>query len=196
MLFMKFENEITVLVKTDYKSLEEELKKLSFVKKEQYEINDIYMINNDIDLLSMKTLDILKNCILIRDIVGIEKQFLYKYKEYNNNGDILRQAKVKCPITDIGSATSFMGAINYKELFRIYDKCIVFANDKTELVVQIVNNKYIFIEMETEESFNDKKYMNIDEMKEELFSYNLSIDKSNIFVKKAEIILNEKLNNN
>ena len=73
---------------------------------------------------------------------------------------------------------------------------IVFANDKTELVVQLVNDKYIFIEMESEGSFNDGKYANIDEMIEDLFSYNLSIDKSNIFVKKAEIILNEILNSN
>ena len=50
--------------------------------------------------------------------------------------------------------------------------------------------------MESEGSFNDRKYANIDEMIEDLFSYNLSIDKSNIFVKKAEIILNEILNSN
>ena len=36
-------------------------------------------------------------------------------------------------------------AQEYKELLHIFDTCIVFANDTTEIVVQLVNNKYIFI---------------------------------------------------
>lgn len=191
---MKIENEITVLVTTDYETLEKELKEYNFIKKEEYIVNDIYMINNNLNLLKMNKLDILKKCILVRDIVGIEKQLLYKYKKYNDNGDILKQGKVKCPIIDISKAIDFMSAINYKELFRINDKCIVFSNDKTELVVQLVNDKYIFIEMECEGSYVDTIYSTIDEMKEKLCSYNLSIDKSNFFVKKAEIMLNEILN--
>ena len=191
---MKMEKEITVSVTTDYETLEKELNEYNFTKKEEYMVNDIYLIN--LDLFKMKKLDILKKCILIREVENIEKELLYKYKKYDLNGNILEQGKVKCPIIDIDKAIDFMNAINYKELFKINDKCIVFANDKTELVVQLVNDKYIFIEMESEGSFNDRKYANIDEMIEDLFSYNLSIDKSNIFVKKAEIILNEILNSN
>ena len=193
---MKMEKEITVSVTTDYETLEKELNEYNFTKKEEYMVNDIYLINDDLDLFKMKKLDILKKCILIREVENIEKELLYKYKKYDLNGNILEQGKVKCPIIDIDKAIDFMNAINYKELFKINDKCIVFANDKTELVVQLVNDKYIFIEMESEGSFNDRKYANIDEMIEDLFSYNLSIDKSNIFVKKAEIILNKILNSN
>lgn len=193
---MKMEKEITVSVTTDYETLEKELNEYNFTKKEEYMVNDIYLINDDLDLFKMKKLDILKKCILIREVENIEKELLYKYKKYDLNANILEQGKVKCPIIDIDKAIDFMNAINYKELFKINDKCIVFANDKTELVVQLVNDKYIFIEMESEGSFNDRKYANIDEMIEDLFSYNLSIDKSNIFVKKAEIILNEILNSN
>lgn len=57
-----------------------------------------------------------------------------------------------------------MSVINYKKLFRIFDKCIVFANDKTELVVQLVNDRYIFIEMESVGSYINRKYININEM--------------------------------
>lgn len=193
---MKMEKEITVLVTTNYETLEKELNEYNFIKKEEYMVNDIYMINNDLDLFEMKKLDILKECILIREVENIEKELLYKYKKYDLNGNILEQGKVKCPIIDIDKAIEFMSAIHYKELFKINDKCIVFMNDKTELIVQLVNDKYIFIEMESEGSFNNRKYANIDEIKEDLFSYNLSIDKSNIFAKKAEIVLNEILNNN
>lgn len=191
---MKKEIEITVRVNVSYEKLKEELKQNNFIKKEEYIVNDSYLINSLINITDMKSLDILKKCVLVRDIVGILKQLLYKYKKYDSNGDIIEQGKIKCPVTDINKAMEFMNAIGYEKLFDIYDKCIVFANDKTELVVQLVNDKYIFIEMESEPQYINRKYENVDELKDDICSYNLSIDKSNFFVKKAELILNETLN--
>ena len=191
---MKKEIEITVRVNVSYEKLKEELKQNNFIKKEEYIVNDSYLINSLINITDMKSLDILKKCVLVRDIVGILKQLLYKYKKYDNNGNIIEQRKIKCPVTDINKAMEFMNAIGYEKLFNIYDKCIVFANDKTELVVQLVNDKYIFIEMESEHQYINKKYENVEELKDDICSYNLSIDKSNFFVKKAELILNETLN--
>ena len=78
-------------------------------------------------------------------------------------------------------------------MFDISDKCIVYANDKSELVVQLVNDKYIFIEMESTGDYIDREYKDVEEMKSDLLSYNLSIDESNFFVKKAEITLKEIL---
>ena len=57
------------------------------------------------------------------------------------------------------------------------------------MAVQLVNDKYIFIEMESDE--NNKK--SIEELEKDLLSYNLSIDKNNFFVKKAEMMLKEVL---
>ena len=48
--------------------------------------------------------------------------------------------------------------------------------------------------MESKCQYIDKEYKSIKEMKEDLCSYNLPIDNSNFFVKKAEIILKEVLN--
>lgn len=191
---MEKEMEIAVKVNVSYEKLEEELKRNNFIKKEEYIVNDSYLINSLINIADMKSLDILKNCVLVRDIVGILKQLLYKYKKYDSNGDIIEQGKIKCPVTDINKAMEFMNAIGYEKLFDIHDKCIVFANDKTELVVQLVNDKYIFIEMESEPQYINRKYENVEELKDDICSYNLSIDKSNFFVKKAELILNETLN--
>ena len=190
---MQMETEISVLVKTDYETLQKELKENIFLLKEEYVVNDIYMIDENVNISNMSYLDILKKCILVRDIVGFEKVLLYKYKKYAENGDILEQGKVRCPITDVDKAVKFMEAIHYKRLFDISDKCIVYANDKSELVVQLVNDKYIFIEMESTGDYIDRKYRNVEEMKSDLLSYNLSIDESNFFVKKAEITLKEIL---
>ena len=190
---MKMETEITVLVKSTYNDLKNVLEKNGFQIKEEYELRDDYMINNDIDLSKLSKLEILQNCILVRDIVNIKKELLYKYKKYASNGDILEQGKVECPVTDIDKAVKFMESINYKKIFNIYDKCIVFANRETELVVQLVNNKYIFIEMESECQHINRKYELVEELKKDLNRYNLPIDNSNYFVKKAELILSETL---
>ena len=46
------------------------------------------MINKSCYDKNMKTLDILKLCVLVRDIKGIEKELLYKYKEYDNDAKV------------------------------------------------------------------------------------------------------------
>ena len=190
---MVMETEITVLVKSDYEVLKRELEKNEFQIKEKYELKDVYMIDKDIDLSKLSKLEILKKCILVRNIVNIKKELLYKYKKYDVNGDILEQGKVECPVIDIEKAIGFMESINYKKLFNIYDRCIVYANKETELVVQLVNNKYIFIEMESECEHIKRKYNSVEELKNDINRYNLPIDNSNYFVKKAELILSENI---
>ena len=144
----------------------------------------------------MTKLDVLKKCVLIRNIVGIDKKIVYKDKKYAANGDIIEQRKIECSINNIEDAIKFMEAINYKKLFKIYDKCIVYSNDKTELIVQLVNDEYIFIEMESKYEYIDKEYSKVQDMIDDLNSYNLSHDKSNYFVKKAEIMLDKVIKEN
>ena len=193
---MIVDNEITVLVTSNYEKLHNKLLENNFSIKEEYELNDTYMINKKTDVSNCNNLDVLKQCILVRDIVGIKKELLYKYKKYDNEGDILEQGKVECPVYDIDKAVKFMEAVNYKILFKIYDKCIVYANDRTELVVQLVNNKYIFIEMEQTCEHIKRKYSGIEELKEDINSYDIPFDRNNYFVKKAELVLKEVIKNN
>lgn len=191
---MKMENEITVLVNCDYETLDKELKDNGFEIKEKYNVSDIYMIDSNINIDNYPNLEVLSKCILVREIYGIKKILLYKYKKYADNGDIIEQGKVECPVADISKAILFMESINYKELFKIFDECIVYANRDTEIIVEMVNNEYIFIEMEQTGDYIDKKYETIDEMKKQLDKFNLDYNKSNYFVKKAEIML-EKIKN-
>ena len=62
-----------------------------------------------------------------------------------------------------------------------------------ELAVQLVNDKYIFIELEDKSEYLNKTYSSIEEMKEEINLYNLPIVKDKYFAKKAVIILEDKL---
>ena len=190
---MKIENEITVLVTSNFNELHDNLIKNGFRKNDSYITNDIYMIDKNIDLSKLSTLEILKKCIVVREIVGIKKVLLYKHKEYDENGNILVNGKIECPIEDILKAIKFMEAINYEKLIEINDKCTEYVNDEIELIVQDVNNKYLFFEAEDECRNINKKFSSIEEIKETLNKYDIPFKRDNYFVKKAEIILNEKL---
>lgn len=190
---MKYENEITVQVTCNYEELHSLLIKQGFKIIEKYTIIDEYLISKDYDLKNKNYLDILKECVIVRYIENTLKELLYKYKEYSNNGDIIKQAKVSCKVNDIKEASNFMKAIGYKELIHIQNNSVVYTNDKIELAVQLVNDKYIFIELEDKSEYLNKTYSSIEEMKEEINLYNLPIVKDKYFAKKAAIILEDKL---
>lgn len=193
---MNYENEITVKVNTTYDKLHNILLKNNFIIKEEYTVKDTYMINKEIDITKLNDLEVLKQCILVRDVVDIEKSLVYKNKEYDSEGNIIKQSKIKCPILDTFKGIKFMEEINYIKLFNIIDKCIVYVNNDNELVVELVNDKYIFIELESNPEYINKKYTCYLDMINELNSYNLPINKTNYFVKKAVLILNDTVRSN
>lgn len=187
---MKIEEEITVLVNTSYEDLHRQLSEKGFKIIDKYVLQDRYMINSEENMGLLKSLDILKKCVLVRNIFGRKKSILFKDKKYAPNGDIISQSKIECEIDDIDKAILFMNAINYQILFIITDECTVYSDGKTEIIVQFVNDKYVFIEMESDSNTSNGN-LSVNKMKEILDSYDLPYDRKNYFVKKAEIILEE-----
>lgn len=188
---MKYENEITVQVTCNYEELHSLLIKQGFKIIEKYTIIDEYLISKDYDLKNKNSLDILKECVIVRYIENTLKELLYKYKEYSNNGDIIKQAKVSCKVNDIKEASNFMKTIGYKELIHIQNNSVVYTNDKIEFAVQLVNDKYIFIELEERSEHVKTVFSNIEDMKKVIDSLNIPMVKKNYFAKKAVIVLEE-----
>ena len=192
---MKNENEITVEVEIDLDSLIKLLEKNGFELKEEYDLNDIYLINkNDYeeDYLLM-----LNKCILIRDVIEKDKEtkmLTYKHKEYNEKKEIVNQSKIKVIIDDIDKTKLLFEKLNFEELIIIKDHMLVYATDKDELVIQNVNNKHIYIEIEDKCNYANRFYNSIDEMKEVIINNSIPIKNNDYFVKKAEIELKEKNN--
>ena len=190
---MNYESEITVEVCVDLSSLIKILEENGFELKEVYDLNDIYLINKndkEDDYLSM-----LNKCVLIRNIIEEDKEtklLTYKYKEYNENKEITRQGKVK--IDDISNSKLLFEKLGFQELIRINDHMLVYATDKDELVIQNVNNKHIYIEIEDKCNYADRFYNSIDEMKKVITDNNIPIKNNDFFVKKAEIELQETYN--
>ena len=186
---MESVQEITVLVTVSYEELHHILTEKGFTIASEFQLNDIYMISDSASILDESRLDLLNKCVLVREVMdssGVDSKLLYKYKEYDENGDIIKQGKTWCSVLDVHQAYQFMKSIGYHELMRIYDHSIVYQNGKIELAVQLVNDKYVMIEFENDD-------LDIEEMKRLLDSFDLPYQKENYFVKKALMVLEDTL---
>ena len=190
---MKYENEITVEVNTSLEELIKIVESKGFELKEEYDLNDIYLIPKDAkgdkDYLAM-----LNKCVLIRDIIEPDKEnklLTYKYKEFDEKGDITKQGKVSVKIDDIDNSKLLFEKLGFEELIRINDHMLIYATDKDEFAIQCVNNKHIYIEIEDKCNYANRLYNSIDEMKEVITTNNIPIKGDNFFVKKALIELEE-----
>lgn len=182
----KENNEITVRANCSLEQLEKEIKDFGFVENNRYYFSDIFLIPNEIDILKENTRDILKKAVLLREGKGIttnknSKKIVFKKKVLNENGEIISQSAEKCRIEDIQDAKNLFLAIGYKELMKTMELHIAYIKDDTLLVVKDTKNLGIILEIET-----SKKYNTIDKLTQLLKSMNLSVDLTNLFVKKAE----------
>ena len=187
---MKFEKEITVSVNTSKKELINFLDSNNYKKVDSYIVSDIYYVENDIDL-DINSLEILKKCILVRSIDDKKHYLMYKYKEYDQNENIINQGKSQVQVINKEDANTFLKTIGYKELIDIIDYIEVYEKDGFQICVQDVNNKYLFIEVE-----ENKEYNTLEGMIKALEKTKIDYDKSNYFVKKAKIVFEEKYRNN
>ena len=192
---MTFEKEITVETKLSFEELDKVIKENGFVIKEVYDVFDKYLTKKE-DIDKSDCLKTLSKSILIRNVKdGNDKKYImYKYKKYNKNNEIVKQGSIKCNTDSLEKAEELFNALEYYKLIEINDHITVYANDKTELNVQEVNGKHIYIEMEQTCNYVNKKYINVNEMIYDLESYLIPYEKGNYYVKKAEIELKEELN--
>ena len=191
---MNIENEITVEVDTSLEELFNILERKGFKLTEEFDYNDIYLINKKNINKKTDYLSLLNKCVLIRNIIEKNKEtkmLVYKYKEYDDNKDITKQEQVKVLIDDIDKSKILFEKLGFKELIRINDHMYVFTSEKDEFVVQNVNNKHIYIEIEDECRRANRFYNSIDEMKSVIIDNSIPFKNNDFFVKKAEIELKE-----
>lgn len=183
---MTCENEITVTVNMTYEELIVFLIKKGFKEVSDFTLEDIYLVEGNCDLKG-KTLDILKKCVLVRNRDNNYFSLVYKYKEYDDNENIISQRKSSVNIDNINDGINYMKAIGYKELIKVFDQVNEYEKDGLNIYIERVNNKYLFIEIEANKKNNTiKKLINV------LDKTGIDYDKSNYFVKKAKIIFEEE----
>ncbi len=187
---MNEELELCVRVKDSFDKIYKQMIDLGFHVQEDFILKDIYMISKDVDICLENESLIFSNYILIRETVGKRKVLTLKEKKMNKKGEIVSQKSIKCPIVDIDKTYEFMKALGYKKMFEMTDHNVLLSNGKNEIYLQEVEGVGVYLEMEQKNLLLDNNNgNNIDEMKQVLNGYNLNIDTSNYFVKKAMDVL-------
>lgn len=191
-------NEITVKINCSIKEMITILEDKGFEIIDKYSMDDIYYIPENIKIHELSITEILNSCILLRNIKQYEpKQFInshniikitYKNKNIASNGDIISQEKYDCEIKDLQQGKELLKAIKYKELMNIREDDIVYEKAGLEISIKDIEDGENLIEIELNEKFDS-----IDKVKQKINEINIPIDKSNFFVKKAEIELKKVL---
>ncbi len=183
-------NEITVKVNTNMKEIEEILINKDFKLSDEFTCEDNYFIPLNMNIKKESIRDIIKKAIIIRQVRN-DKVLVFKKKNIDQNGDILKQQKFECNILDVNEAKRFLEAVGYKSVMDIFEKDICYSKDGLKLAFKDIKNGDILMEVETQdiEGFRTTK-----ELKEKVLKLNLPIDTSNFFVKKAEVELGRVIN--
>lgn len=191
-------NEITLKLNCSANEFSKILEFKGFKKVKRFILDDTYFVPNYINIKALSSREILRKCIIIRDITDFKpfdfkesKKILkltYKMKNINENGDIVSQENINCGINSIKEGNNFLKAIGYKELMNIIEYDTIYELDNFEIAIKDIKNSETLIEIETSEEYNT-----INKLKQKINDLELPVDKSNFFVKKAEIELEKIL---
>ena len=102
------EKEICLKSNVSFEEIKNIMFDIGFKVQEDFQMNDIYMINKDVDI-SLDNKDIIfKDNILVRETVGKRTLLVNKIKKLDDNGVVIGERKVKCPIADSLSGYNFL----------------------------------------------------------------------------------------
>ena len=135
---------------------------------------DVYMIPKNLDIQRMTIRDIISKSIIIRKVDDfynneIRNDVVYKIKEYDEKGDIIRQNSMRMRIMDQNDGVKFFESIGYKKLMIITEEDFVYSNGEISIATKNIKDGDNLIEVETK--FNTK-YSTLDELKRYLENEN------------------------
>lgn len=186
---MIYENEITVKVLCNYDELTDILTNQGFKITNETVLDDIYMIDNKIDIINDDFEKILSNYIIVRNSDMTWPIINYKYKTFKEDGNYDKQGKACLKVEDVDKAVSLFKLLNYNETIHLHNNIKFYKKDNIELVAAEVNDEYICIE------YAENEKIPYDELIEKFEKFNIPYDKSNYYLSKAKIEL-EKLRKN
>ena len=181
---IKQENEITIRILCSKEELIKHLEEKGLKKGRRFRLDDHYLIPKILKLEELTIREILSKAVIIRNIDNDGKnvnKITLKKKNINEKGEIVSQTATSCEVIDYTEGIRLFEELGYYEIMNIIENDIIYYNDKIELAIKDIYNGDLLIETETNE--NIKK---IEELKEIIESLEISFEKENYFVKKAE----------
>ena len=126
----------------------------------------------------------MSKAVIIRNIGNdgkIVNKITFKKKNINEKGEIVSQTATSCEVIDYTEGIRLFEELGYYEIMNIIEDDIIYYNDNIELAIKDIYNGDLLIEIETNNNITT-----IEELKEIIESLEISFEKENYFVKKAE----------
>ena len=179
--------ELKICLKTNASldTLRENLLNQGFYVQEEFQLNDIYMVDTKTEISLENSDQIFSNYLLIREKVGQKSSLVFKKKETNEKGEIQRTT-TNCPLVSCYDAYNLMKELGYKKLLYLNVHNILFSNDVHEIYLQDVEELggYIMM-MQKNIKINHNYGDTFEEMINNLKKYDLPIKDYNTQVKKS-----------
>lgn len=188
---IKQENEITIRISCSKEELIKYLEEKGLKKGRKFRLDDHYLIPKILKIEELTIREILSKAVIIRNIDNYGKKvnkITFKNKNINEKGEIVSQTATSCEVLDYTEAIRFFEELGYYEIMNIIEDDIIYYNDKIELAIKDVYNGDLLIETET-----NKNITTIEELKKMIEGLEIPFEKENYFVKKAEEMLGETL---
>lgn len=189
---IKQENEITIRILCSKEELIKCLEEKGLKKGRKFRLNDHYLIPKILRVEELTGREILSKAVIIRNIDNDGKKvnkITFKKKNINEKGEIVSQTATSCEVMDYTEGIRLFEELGYYEIMNIIEDDIIYYNDKIELAIKDVYNGDLLMEIET-----NNNTTTIEELKEIIESLEISFEKENYFVKKAEERLGKVLN--
>lgn len=181
---LKEENEITIKITCSEVELIKYLESKGFKSGRKFTLDDYYLIPKKLKLDNITVREILSKAVIIRNInEGSKKinKIVVKNKKINEKGEILEQKAIGCEVLDYKDGIRLFEELGYYTIMNIKENDTIYFKDNIELAIKVIEEENILIEIETSNQFPTVK-----ELKEMLNTLEISYEKSNYFVKKAE----------
>lgn len=179
---------------TSLEEIKEILLNQDFFIQDEYQINDIYMIEKDTQI-SLENLEKqFPDYIIIREFVGKKSTLIFKQKELNEKGEIIGYTNTNCPIVSCTDAYNLMQNLGYKKLLNLNTHNILFSNGKNEVIVEDVEELGLYITMNQNNfKINHNNGDTLEDMINTLKKYDLPLDNSNYVVNKSYDMLKKNI---
>ena len=188
---IKQENEITIRILCSKEEVIKHLEEKGLKKGRKFRLDDHYLIPKILKIEELTIREILSKAVIIRNIDNYGKKvnkITFKNKNINEKGEIVSQTATSCEVLVYTEAIRFFEELGYYEIMNIIEDDIIYYNDKIELAIKDVYNGDLLIETET-----NKNITTIEELKKMIEGLEIPFEKENYFVKKAEEMLGETL---
>ena len=136
-------NEITVKIKGTIEEVENILNKKNFKIVDEFSLDDTFFIPNDLDLKKLSIREIISKSVIARVVKRKEKlvqTLTIKKKEFDENGNIIKQEKSEIDVLNIEDTKKFMKVLGYKPLMNIKENDITYEKNGFKISIKNIEN--------------------------------------------------------